>query len=89
MPFIDARDLPRDSEIVADIVVVGAGLAGLAIAREWAGSGRRVALIESGGRTFDPKVQDLYAGEGVVRAPDNPDRPFDSYLKDSRFRGEG
>lgn len=86
MPFIDARDLPRDSEIVADVVVIGAGMAGLAIAREWAGSGHSIALIESGDRAFDPKVQDLYAGQGVVRGPGNPDRPFDRYLTDSRRR---
>lgn len=86
MPFIDARDLPGDSEIVADVVVIGAGMAGLTIAREWAATGRTIALVESGGKDFDPKVQDLYAGTGVMRGPGAADRPFDSYLVDGRRR---
>ena len=49
MPFIDARELPGDSEIVADLVIIGGGMAGLALAREWAGGGRSVAVLESGG----------------------------------------
>lgn len=89
MPFIDARDLPGGSEIVADLVVVGAGMAGIAIAREWAGSGRTVAFIESGGREFDKEVQDLYRGECVVRGPDNADRPFDDHMHQGRRRQLG
>jgi len=86
MPFIDARELPGGSEIVADLVIIGGGLAGLTLAREWAGSGRPVAVIESGGRTFDPAVQELYRGEGVMRAPANDDKPFDEYVHASRRR---
>jgi choline dehydrogenase-like flavoprotein len=86
MPFIDARELPGDSEIVADVVVIGAGMAGLTIAREWAATGRTIALIESGGQAFDPKVQDLYAGSGVMRGPGNPDKGYDSYLIEGRRR---
>lgn len=86
MPFIDARDLPGDSEIVADLIVIGGGVAGLALAREWSGSGRSVAVIESGGKTFDPAVQDLYRGAGVMRGPDGPDQPFDDYVHRSRRR---
>jgi choline dehydrogenase-like flavoprotein len=89
MPFIDGRDLPAGSELVADLVVIGAGVAGLAIAREWAGAGRTVALIESGGRDFDAAVQDLYKGEGVIGGPDNPDRPFSDYVAQSRRRQLG
>ncbi|MBU1376544.1 MAG: GMC family oxidoreductase [Alphaproteobacteria bacterium] len=86
MPFIDAGDLPGDSEIVADLIVIGGGMAGLALAREWAGSARSVAVIESGGKTFDPAVQDLYRGAGVMRGPDSPDQPFDDYVGQSRRR---
>src|SRR5690242_19969671 len=89
MPFIDARKLPGGSELMADLVVIGAGMAGLAIAREWAGSGRTVALIESGGRDFSQEVQDLAKGEGVMRGPDNPDRPFNDYVAQSRRRQLG
>jgi choline dehydrogenase-like flavoprotein len=89
MPFIDARELPGGSEIVADLIVIGGGMAGLTLAREWAGSGRTVAVIESGGQAFDPAVQELYRGEGVMRAADNPDKPFDDYLHQSRRRQLG
>lgn len=89
MPFIDARELPGGSEIVADLVVIGAGMAGIAIAREWAGSGRTVAFIESGGREFDADVQDLYRGSGLLAGPDNADRPFDDHLHQGRRRQLG
>ncbi len=89
MPFIDARALPGGSELVADLVVIGGGLAGLAIARQFAGSGRSVAILESGGRDFSPEVQALYLGEGVMRGPGQPDRPFNDYVVQSRRRQLG
>jgi choline dehydrogenase-like flavoprotein len=89
MPFIDARDVPSGREIVADLVVVGAGLAGIAIARSWAGSGFTVALLESGGRQRDAAVQDLYAGSAVVRGPDDSEMAIDAYLTSSRIRALG
>eukprot|EP01035_Chromulina_nebulosa_P016679 gene16679-22118_t len=75
MPFIDARDLPGDSEIVADLIVIGGGMAGLTIAREFAGTGRNVAILESGGKAFDPAVQELYRAEGVRGGSGNADKP--------------
>lgn len=89
MPFIDARELPGGSELMADLIVIGAGMAGIAIAREWASSGRTVAFIESGGRDFDPAVQDLYRGECVLKGPDNADRPFDDHMHQGRRRQFG
>jgi len=86
MPFIDARGLPGDSEIVSDLMVIGAGMAGLTLAREWAKTGARVALLESGGETFDPEIQELYRGEGTMRGAGNADKPFDAYAATSRYR---
>lgn len=85
MPFIDARELPGDSEIVADLIVIGGGMAGLALAREWAG-GRSVAVLESGGKTFDPATQELYRGEGTMRGPGGAEAPFSDYVHQSRRR---
>ena len=60
----------------ADICIVGAGPAGLTLASELATRGRRVVLLESGGRNPDPEVQtlnegtttgDAYAGPGSTR----------------------
>lgn len=89
MPFIDARELPGGSEIVADLIVIGGGMAGLTVAREFAGTGAKVAILESGDKAFDPAVQELYRGEGVMRAPDNADKPFDAYAYESRRRQFG
>ncbi len=63
--LLDARSLPPDADIEADICIVGAGAAGIAMARELAGHPLRVVLLESGGLDFDPDVQALYAGETV------------------------
>ena len=69
--FIDARRLEADAEIIADIAIVGAGAAGITLAVELAASGRRVALLESGGLEFDPETQRLY--DGALSAHDAVD----------------
>lgn len=63
--LLDARSLPQDTEIEADICIVGAGAAGIAMARELAGQPLQVVLLESGGLDFDADVQALHAGETV------------------------
>lgn len=60
--YIDGRSLPDGSVVHADICIVGAGAAGITIAREFIGHPFRVALIESGGLTFDPATQELCRG---------------------------
>ncbi len=81
MAFLDARRNAPDRPLLADLCIVGAGAAGIALAREFIGSRCRVAVLESGGLRYSPRVQRLYAGENVG-AP--------SYaLTYSRFRGFG
>ena len=63
--IVDARSLPPGESIDADLCIIGAGAAGITIAREIAGSGQRVCLLESGGYDFDGDTQNLYAGETV------------------------
>jgi choline dehydrogenase-like flavoprotein len=58
----DTRELPDGHRIGADVCIIGSGPAGLTIALELAGTGLRVAMLEGGGREFDPRVQDLYDG---------------------------
>jgi choline dehydrogenase-like flavoprotein len=65
--FHDGRELEHGAEIRSDICIVGAGPAGIAIAREFLGQRRRVALLTSGGLQFDRRVQRLYRGENVGR----------------------
>src|SRR6478752_5914893 len=54
-----------------DVCVAGAGVAGLTVALQLAERGRRVALIEAGGRDSSSASQDFYRGEnaGVENLP--------------------
>ncbi len=58
--FLDFRDRSLAPRIETDICIIGAGAAGIALAREFIGSGRAVCLVESGGFEFDANVQQLY-----------------------------
>lgn len=66
--FIDARTLPEAASIEADICIVGGGAAGITLARDLAGAGRRIAVFESGGFDFEGATQQLYDGETVGQA---------------------
>ena len=63
--LVDARTIPENTAIETDVCIVGAGAAGITLAKEFAGQGFRVALLESGGFEVDEKTQDLYRGENV------------------------
>ena len=69
------------SEFSADVCVIGAGFAGLFAATRIARSGKRIVVIESGGRTFDPEMHNL----------NEVDNAFDTYAGavNGRFRGLG
>src|SRR5438105_1535767 len=62
---IDARTLPDGQTLEADLCVVGAGPAGLTLARALASSDLRVAVLESGGFTPDRDAQALCDGTTV------------------------
>ena len=59
---LDARALPAGTTLEADVCVVGAGPAGISLARALAAEGVEVVLLESGGLALDPAAQDLNAG---------------------------
>ena len=72
---LDARTLDVPA-LEADVCIVGAGPAGLTLAGALAARGRRVVLLESGGRTAEPAIQalsegttsgDAYEGPGPTR----------------------
>jgi choline dehydrogenase-like flavoprotein len=61
----DFRELGDNDSIQADLCIIGAGAAGIAIAREFIGTSTQVCVIESGDLAIDPDTQALYAGENV------------------------
>ena len=76
--FLDARELADGAEFSCDLCIVGAGAAGIAMARALRGRGLRVIVLESGGFELDDAVQDLYRGEVVD--------PFYQPLDETRLR---
>ena len=63
--IIDARTVPSGTVVETEVCIVGAGAAGIAIARALKDAPFRVALLESGGMEFDRDTQDLYEGEST------------------------
>jgi choline dehydrogenase-like flavoprotein len=68
---IDAADLPAGADLDADVAIVGAGPAGIALAMELARAGHSVILIESGGESFSAATQRLgdTVGDDPAHAP--------------------
>ena len=58
----DFKQIEPNTELNADICVVGGGAAGISIARELIDEDCSVLLLESGGKSFDPEIQRLYEG---------------------------
>jgi len=58
----DARELPDGAELEGDVCIVGAGAAGLAVARALIRTPLRIILLEGGGLQFESDTQSLYEG---------------------------
>ena len=58
----DANTLPPNQTIETDLLIIGAGPAGITIAQKFAGTDIRVVLLESGGESYDYDAQDLNRG---------------------------
>lgn len=63
--FIDARGVTNETVVESDVCIIGAGAAGLTLAKEFIGQPFRVCLLESGGLELDKDTQSLYKGENV------------------------
>lgn len=80
--LIDARQLPENERLTADVCIVGAGAAGITLASELRGSGLSVILLEAGGEG-DGRHMDPFEGEVV-----NLDRhPALTLYRSRRFGG--
>ncbi len=76
--LLDARTIDDAATLTADVVVLGAGAAGITVAHELAGDRASVLLVESGGLDYDDATQQLYQTED--------DNPLYSYGTISRLR---
>jgi choline dehydrogenase-like flavoprotein len=65
--LIDGRTISADRVIDTDVCIVGAGAAGISLARSLRGQPFRVVLLESGTAWPQPKTQALYRGRNVGR----------------------
>jgi choline dehydrogenase-like flavoprotein len=63
--IIDARTLLEDTVVETEICIVGAGPAGITLAREFIGQNFRVCLLESGGTEPDKDTQALSEGKVI------------------------
>ncbi len=61
--LIDANALPAEAVVEADVCIIGAGPAGITLARELQGTRLRICLLESGSLEADAHAQDLSDGE--------------------------
>ena len=61
----DARTLSDGTEIEGDLCIIGAGAAGISIAREFAETKHNDILLEAGGFERAPDTQSLYEGEST------------------------
>jgi len=63
--LIDLEKSTHDVSLEAELCIVGAGAAGVALARDMMKAGRDVCLLEAGGMDFEEPTQSLFAGENV------------------------
>ena len=59
---IDANNLKDGTRLEADLCIIGAGAAGITIAKELRNSDINILLLESGGFSYDQETQSLYEG---------------------------
>jgi len=63
--LIDLEHAAEDTFLEAEVCIVGAGAAGVALARDMMNAGREVCLLEAGGMDYDDATQSLFEGENI------------------------
>jgi len=63
--LIDLVGADRDVTTHADVCVIGAGAAGVALSRDLGKAGRSVCLLEAGGMDYEPETQSIFEGRNV------------------------
>ena len=82
---MDTNTMDTNTVVESDLCVIGAGAAGITIARELIGENLRVCLLESGWFDFEAETQSLYEGQSIG-LPLYPDRD-DLYGSRLRYFG--
>lgn len=80
--LLDSHDLAPGQVLEADVCIVGAGAAGITLARELIGGRHGIVLLEGGGEAYEQESQALYEGSesGPLIGPEA------GYLTASRLR---
>jgi choline dehydrogenase-like flavoprotein len=63
--IFDARSVDKGTEIEADLCIIGAGAAGITLAKAFDARNIRVCLIESGGLAYDEQINSLYHAQNI------------------------
>jgi choline dehydrogenase-like flavoprotein len=67
--IVDGRDVPTGTVVSVDLCIIGGGPAGISLALQFANQARiTVALVESGGREWDERTQELSEADSVGHA---------------------
>jgi choline dehydrogenase-like flavoprotein len=61
----DIHTVPSESVLESDVCIIGAGAAGIVLARQFTDSHHQVILLESGGFRRELRTQNLYAGPSI------------------------
>ena len=61
----DIHTVPSECSLEGDVCIIGAGAAGIVLARQFAASRHQVILLESGGFRREARVQNLYSGNSI------------------------
>lgn len=76
--IIDGTELAAAADIESDICIIGTGPAGITLALELEGDGRKIVLLEGGGLDYTDASQDIYTAANLP--PDFPE------TRDTRLR---
>jgi choline dehydrogenase-like flavoprotein len=63
--LIDLEQATEDLQLEAEICIIGAGAAGMTLARDLMNAGRDICLVEAGGMDYEPVTQTLFQGRNI------------------------
>jgi len=87
--IIDGRRAFDSTAIETEVCIIGAGVAGIAIALELDRAGIACVLLESGGESRDEATADLYRGDSDGLPYDFADGKRSRYLGGAATAGAG